>query len=87
MDSDREHSSVQNLVHQSCDFRARFLDAMQCSGDLFDKNMQCVTYILALRKEIVDLKASAKSDKMVGCRLCGRVIFYITHHSHSCIAD
>ena len=47
-----QHSDdVDALVHQACDVRARLLTAMQCSGAMFDKNMQCVAYILALKKD------------------------------------
>ena len=44
-------STVDSLVHQACDERARLLRAMQCSGAMFDTNMQCVAYILSLKKE------------------------------------
>ena len=44
-------STVDFLVHQACDERARLLQAMQCSGTMFDTNMQCVSHILSLKKE------------------------------------
>ena len=49
--ADNSNSTVDFLVHQACDERARLLQAMQCSGTMFDTNMQCVSHILSLKKE------------------------------------
>jgi hypothetical protein len=77
-------TNVDALVHQACDVRARLLSAMQCSGAMFDKNMQCVAYILALKKESAAAHAAHQRERDV---LQGRVdslvgIVEVRNHPH-----
>jgi hypothetical protein len=58
-------SNLDSLVHQACDERARLQKAMQCSGAMFDTNMQCVSYILSLKKESSTQKANSDREKEV----------------------
>ena len=58
-------TNVDTLVHQACDERARLLRAMQCSGAMFDTNMQCVAYILSLKKENMIQKRNYDAEKEV----------------------
>ena len=59
-------SNIDSLVHQACDERARLLRAMQCSGAMFDTNMQCVSYIMSLKKE----KSIQKNDASKEIEVC-----------------
>lgn len=67
--SDEQHSefdsNLDSLVHQACDERARLQKAMQCSGAMFDTNMQCVSYILSLKKENSTQKANFDGEREV----------------------
>ena len=59
-------SNIDSLVHQACDERARLLRAMQCSGAMFDTNMQCVSYIMSLKNE----KSKQKNDACKEIEVC-----------------
>lgn len=61
-------STVDSLVHQACDERARLLQAMQCSGTMFDTNMQCVAHILSLKKENVIQRENFEKEREVHYR-------------------
>jgi hypothetical protein len=67
--SEEQHSefesNLDSLVHQACDERARLQKAMQCSGAMFETNMQCVSYILSLKRENSTQKASFDREKEV----------------------
>ena len=64
-DIDIAATNVDSLVHQACDVRARLMKAMQCSGAMFDKNMQCVAFILTLKKEHAAMEKAYKQERDV----------------------
>jgi hypothetical protein len=70
-------TNINSLVHQACDVRARLLRAMQCSGTMFDTNMQCVAYILSLKKENSVLKLASEKEKNVRLNMYVYIYIYV----------
>lgn len=54
--------NIDSLVHQACDERSRLLKAMQCSGDIFNSNVQCVSHVLSLKKSQIVEKGNYEHE-------------------------
>lgn len=53
---------IDSLVHQACDERSRLLKAMQCTGDIFDSNVHCVSHVLSLRRSQIVEKGNYEHE-------------------------